>query len=119
MPLFLRVSKETLQDRRIRRSGYHTAGTVDVFGRFQLLNTQVQFNAEGSFWQDPPGYWENIVYPAYLKAHADMFIDENVESGESAGKVPGLVVIDGERCDMAGIFDKACQAVEERLRDVR
>lgn len=95
VPIFLRVTYSTLKERRIQRSGYHTA--------------------EGSFWQDPPDYWENIVCPAYLKAHADMFAGSDVEKGEPTGKVPGLVVLDGERSDMAEVFELACRAIEEHV----
>lgn len=59
--LFLRVSYDTLKERRERRFGYHTA--------------------EGSLWQDPPGYWDDIVWPAYVKAHKNMFAEGDVSSG--------------------------------------
>ncbi|EDR08894.1 uncharacterized protein LACBIDRAFT_161970, partial [Laccaria bicolor S238N-H82] len=50
--IFLRVPHDTLKQRRHERHGYHTAGTL---------------------WRDPPHYWEEIVYPAYLEAHKDVF----------------------------------------------
>ncbi|CCA74079.1 related to NRK1-Nicotinamide riboside kinase [Serendipita indica DSM 11827] len=56
--IFLRVTYDTLKKRRNERFGYHTA---------------VQFSSEGSLWQDPPGYWDDIVWPAYLKAHKPHF----------------------------------------------
>jgi hypothetical protein len=28
---------------------------------------------KGTFWQDPPGYFEQLVYPAYVEAHRSMF----------------------------------------------
>ena len=30
-------------------------------------------NSEGQFWKDPPGYFEQLVYPAYADAHRAMF----------------------------------------------
>jgi hypothetical protein len=30
-------------------------------------------NPEGAFWKDPPGYFEQLVYPAYIDAHHSMF----------------------------------------------
>jgi len=30
-------------------------------------------NSEGAFWKDPPGYFEQLVYSAYLDAHRGMF----------------------------------------------
>jgi hypothetical protein len=42
----------------------------------------VLFQPEGSYWEDPPGYWDGIVWPAYLKAHVKMFQNDDVEHGE-------------------------------------
>jgi hypothetical protein len=42
----------------------------------------VQFSPEGSFWQDPPNYWDDIVWPAYIKAHKNMFEGGDVSRGE-------------------------------------
>jgi hypothetical protein len=37
---------------------------------------------EGSFWEDPPGYWDDIVWPAYVKAHQDMFENRDYAKGK-------------------------------------
>jgi hypothetical protein len=29
--------------------------------------------SEGTFWKDPPEYFEKLVYPAYVDAHRSMF----------------------------------------------
>ena len=93
--LFLRVSCKTLKHRRDNRNGYHTAGTnasylcssivalwlTWVLPKFVQL-TSVLFQPEGSFWEDPPGYWDDIVWPAYLKAHHKMFQNNDVEHGQ-------------------------------------
>ncbi|KAG6861683.1 hypothetical protein C0995_013252 [Termitomyces sp. Mi166 len=71
--IFLRVPEPVLRKRRHERHGYHTA--------------------EGSLWRDPPGYWEQIVYPAYVDAHRDVFIGGDIEGGLPGEKVKGLVVI--------------------------
>jgi len=42
----------------------------------------VLFQPEGSFWEDPPGYWDDIVWPAYLKAHRKMFQNNDIEHGQ-------------------------------------
>jgi hypothetical protein len=42
----------------------------------------VQFSPEGSFWQDPPNYWDDIVWPAYIKAHKNMFEGGDVSLGK-------------------------------------
>lgn len=115
VPLFLRVGYNTLEERRILRSGYTTAGKRLCTRKLTRPSDRVQFNPEGSFWKDPPDYWENIVYPAYSRAHADMFEGGNVETGEPTEKVPGLVLIEGEKSDISLMFEQACRAIEERL----
>ncbi|KAK9494935.1 P-loop containing nucleoside triphosphate hydrolase protein [Lipomyces doorenjongii] len=54
----LRAPYESLKKRREARSGYATI--------------------EG-FWVDPPGYFENIVWPGYVKAHKHLFEGEDLE----------------------------------------
>lgn len=56
--LFLRTNYKTAKTRREARSGYVTL--------------------EG-FWEDPPGYVDNIVWPNYVKDHAFLFHDGDVE----------------------------------------
>ena len=56
--VFLRTDYKTAKSRREARSGYVTL--------------------EG-FWEDPPGYVDNIVWPNYVKEHAFLFEDGNVE----------------------------------------
>ncbi|KAK8220217.1 P-loop containing nucleoside triphosphate hydrolase protein [Phyllosticta capitalensis] len=56
--LFLRTSYATAKQRRQARSGYVTL--------------------EG-FWQDPPGYVDEIVWPNYVKDHKFLFRDGNVD----------------------------------------
>lgn len=38
----------------------------------------------GDVWQDPPHYFDNIVYPAYVDAHKQLFENGDVEKGELA-----------------------------------
>ena len=58
LKLFLRTDYQTAKSRREARSGYVTL--------------------EG-FWEDPPGYVDNVVWPNYVKDHAFMFVDGDVE----------------------------------------
>ncbi|KAI9600635.1 hypothetical protein H4Q26_000424 [Puccinia striiformis f. sp. tritici PST-130] len=55
-------SYEVLKERRRIRQTYHTA--------------------DGMTWQDPPGYWDQIIWPAYLKAHGHMFKEGLVETSD-------------------------------------
>lgn len=59
--LFLRCKPETLERRRATRGGYATA--------------------EDTVWQDPPGYFEHVVWPAYKLAHKGMFQHGDVING--------------------------------------
>jgi len=88
--IFLRVPCDVLKKRRSERSGYATAGkssfpTITLLRRDPNLHTRPpspncvclalgeQMNSEGEFWKDPPGYFEQLVYPAYIAAHRAMF----------------------------------------------
>ena len=56
--LFLRTDYRTAKTRREARSGYVT---ID------------------GFWEDPPGYVDQIVWPNYVKDHAFLFEEGNVD----------------------------------------
>ncbi|KAF8267946.1 hypothetical protein EI94DRAFT_1778730 [Lactarius quietus] len=56
--IFIRVPYDIIKERRAERSVYATAE---------------QMNSEGTFWKDPPEYFEKLVYPAYVDAHRSMF----------------------------------------------
>ncbi|EPQ27878.1 uncharacterized protein PFL1_04622 [Pseudozyma flocculosa PF-1] len=73
--LFLRVRRDMLLKRREERNGYATA--------------------EGTVWQDPPGYFESVVWPAYVEAHRNVFVDGQLDSGAPAPPVPGQEQADG------------------------
>ncbi|EJD03414.1 P-loop containing nucleoside triphosphate hydrolase protein [Fomitiporia mediterranea MF3/22] len=96
--IFLRVSYDALKQRRHERHGYHTA---------------VQSDPEGSLWRDPPNYFDQIVYPAYVRAHTRMFENGDFEHGEPSDFVPRLVVIDCEELSMDEVFERSAQAVWE------
>ncbi|KAI0009289.1 P-loop containing nucleoside triphosphate hydrolase protein [Xylariaceae sp. FL0662B] len=64
--LFLQVSRAQATRRRAARDGYVTL--------------------EG-FWKDPPGYVDRIVWPNYVRAHAWLFEDGDVEGGRLDGRV--------------------------------
>ncbi|KIJ67470.1 hypothetical protein HYDPIDRAFT_84316 [Hydnomerulius pinastri MD-312] len=95
--IFLRVPHDVLKERREERHGYHTA--------------------EGSLWQDPPGYWENIVYPAYLEAHQEMFEGGDLENGKPTNeKVERLFLMEPvkESLTMTKMVEKCCAELLER-----
>lgn len=69
--------------------------------------------AEGALWQDPPGYWEDIVYPAYLDAHKDIFVDGDVERGPLTSTVGGLILIEGLELSMSDAVERCCSVLKE------
>ncbi|WPH04160.1 Nicotinamide riboside kinase [Acrodontium crateriforme] len=69
--LFLRTNYQTTKARREARSGYVTL--------------------EG-FWEDPPGYVDNVVWPNYVKDHSFLFKDGNVEGELNQSVLNGLAI---------------------------
>ncbi|PKI82618.1 Pob3p [Malassezia vespertilionis] len=99
--IFLRVSKATMKQRRENRPDY-------------VLDN-------GSVWHDPPFYFDEIVWPAYLEAHAAMFENNDVETGapltaspadrHDGGPVQHLVVIEGESMAPEAVAHASCEAI--------
>ncbi|KAF8638020.1 hypothetical protein AX16_010652 [Volvariella volvacea WC 439] len=99
VPVLLRVPHDVIKQRRHERHGYHTA---------------VQSDPEGAIWRDPPHYWEQIVYPAYVDAHRDLFVDGDVENGALNGnKVKGLVLLEALELSMSDMVDRCCEVLRE------
>ena len=78
-----------------------------------LLIHGVQSDPEGALWRDPPDYWEQIVWPAYMEAHREVFVDGDVEHGKSSEKVEGLVVVDALDVTMGEMIDCACEKLKK------
>ncbi|KAI0258171.1 hypothetical protein BC834DRAFT_975410 [Gloeopeniophorella convolvens] len=72
-------------------------------------------NAEGSFWRDPPGYFDQLVYPAYVDAHKAIFSDADVEKGSPV--LPGLVLIEPLQMGMDDIVTRCCEELVAVLRN--
>ena len=74
---------------------------------------------DGTVWEDPPFYFDEILWPAYLEAHRGMFTGGDVEHGAPAagssdrdgGPVPHLVLLDGEKRRPEQLVDDACEAI--------
>jgi len=95
--IFLRIPESVLKQRRHERHGYHTA--------------------EGSLWRDPPQYWEQIVWPAYLEANKHLFANGDVEHGGPSEKVQRLVMINGIEMGMAELIQRCCEVLKETLKN--
>jgi nicotinamide/nicotinate riboside kinase len=74
--------------------------------------------AEGSRWRDPPGYWQNIVYPAYEEANKHFFEGGDVEQGSLSemGKAQGLMLIEGLEMNMGEIVGSVCKSIVRVLQ---
>lgn len=95
--VFLRVPHDVLKQRRHDRHGYHTA--------------------EGTLWRDPPNYWEQIVWPAYVAAHEPIFEDGDIEHGKPNGRVPGLLLFDALNLSMSEMVDRVCGLLDTGLQE--
>ncbi|KAM0790659.1 hypothetical protein ACM66B_004519 [Microbotryomycetes sp. NB124-2] len=96
--LFVRESYEVLKKRREERAGYHTAVQSDM--------------SEGALWRDPPNYWDNIVWPAYLKAHKPLFVNGDVEQGQiDESVISGVELLEAKDLTMDELLSRAAQTV--------
>ncbi|PPQ96821.1 hypothetical protein CVT26_006222 [Gymnopilus dilepis] len=96
--IMLRVPYDVLKKRRHERHGYHTA---------------VQSDPEGSLWRDPPGYWDDVVYPAYVEAHKDLFEGGDVEHGKPTNKIKDLTLLESLDISMTEAVDRCCRVIKD------
>ncbi|KAH0614647.1 uncharacterized protein H6S33_000283 [Morchella sextelata] len=76
--MFLRAPYDKAKQRREARTGYVTIeGSINTCENSLLVLTSLTGNVAG-FWEDPPGYFDKIVWPNYVKAHKHLFIDGDV-----------------------------------------
>jgi len=99
--LFLRVSKATMLRRRTERQNY-------------VLE-------DGEVWEDPPFYFDEIVWPAYVEAHRRMFEQGDVEHGAlvktttndapDGGPVKDMVLLEAEGYTKEQACRSACEHI--------
>lgn len=89
-----------------------------MFRHYQLDNTarrvflhRVQTDLEGTLWRDPPKYWENIVWPAYVGAHEKIFEDGDVEHGRLNGVIEDLVLLESLEISLTEAVERSCQVI--------
>lgn len=94
--LFFHASFETLKRRRESREGYNTV--------------------EG-FWVDPPGYFDKLVWPEYIKNHQHLFenYDVNTNLNTYAKQELELFDIQNEDLTLYDLIDKSLDAILQRL----
>lgn len=96
--MFLRTSYSTAKKRREARSGYVTL--------------------EG-FWEDPPGYVDQVVWPNYVHDHKFLFVGEHVEGdlNEDVCKRIGIEAMPREaEEDMGRCLEWAVGVLEKIIR---
>lgn len=96
---FLRTTAQKALARRAARSGYVTL--------------------EG-FWEDPPGYVEKIVWPNYVRDHAFLFEDGDVEGNvrEDVARERGIEYVKGVGAgdeDLGKTLEWAVKVLLEKL----
>lgn len=72
------------------------------------------------FWEDPPGYVDNIVWPNYVKEHAFLFQNGDVdgEVDSAASQRLALHVMPKEyQHDITSCLDWACEIVSKTVAD--
>jgi nicotinamide/nicotinate riboside kinase len=94
--VLITASKETLAQRRAARTGYVTL--------------------EG-FWQDPPGYFDKIVWPNYLRYH--QWILEKISDAKSTCPIelddPQLLVVNTEEASPETVLHQLVQYITQRI----
>lgn len=101
MRLFLRVSRATMLRRRTERQNY-------------VLE-------DGEVWEDPPFYFDEIVWPAYVEAHGRMFERGDVEHGAliqpttndtpDGGPVKEMILLEAEGYSKEEANRHACKKI--------
>ncbi|WVQ77461.1 hypothetical protein IAR50_007147 [Cryptococcus sp. DSM 104548] len=104
--IFLQVPYETLKDRREQRQSYVLQHPDDA--------------AAGGVWTDPPEYFDKIVWPGYLKAHAHVLEGPDLTRVKPEWGPEGLdlhVISPGEGAEgMSEAFVKSCQAMLDAVK---
>lgn len=100
LKLFLPSTRQKTIERRTKRTGYVTL--------------------EG-FWEDPPGYVEDVVWPNYVRDHGWLFGNiENADAGKvdvrAAGKANIHIGPDSSQVDMLTILQWAMEEVNSAIQ---
>lgn len=110
--LFLRVPHDLLKRRREERQVYVLQSKLHGW----VALTDPSSAAAGDVWVDPPNYFEQVVYPAYVKAHSHMF-QESVEKGPLKADWEDVKVLcpgDGEE-GMTECLQASCEYILSQL----
>jgi nicotinamide/nicotinate riboside kinase len=76
--------------------------------------------------QDPPGYFDHVIWPGYLKAHEKLFENGDVEKGKllqpteeihgDGEQVKGMVMFEAQSLSLEDIINIAGKEIERGIR---
>jgi len=90
--------------------------TKPALGTSNCPLMEVQSDPEGSIWRDPPRYWEQIIYPAYVEAHSDLFEGGDIENGQPTGeKVKNLLLVQALEMEINDMVEQCCKILLEEV----
>ncbi|KAL8276317.1 hypothetical protein RQP46_011283 [Phenoliferia psychrophenolica] len=104
-------------------------GFLMLWDEESLKHLDVRFFADGgsqaatcgadiyeAAWKDPPGYWDNFTWPAFLSAHRQLFIDGDVEAGlASPDGIQDLVILES-KLGIDFMVNRACEVILDKLK---
>ena len=75
-------------------------------------------DADSRSWlsQDPPGYWEKCVWPAYLSAHAPLFVDGDVEKG-AIDPQQAIELFETQEMSMDAMVNRVCERIYAEVQN--
>jgi hypothetical protein len=82
----------------------------------RLLRCLLAALTRGGFQQDPPGYWEKCVWPAYLSAHAPLFVDGDVETG-AIDPQQGIELFETQEMTMDDMVNRVCERIYAEVQN--
>nr|KAJ3423163.1 ribosylnicotinamide kinase [Polyrhizophydium stewartii] len=110
---FLRASFETLLARRNARERYITAeGVIECWRESRMPDADAPV---AGYWEDPPGYFEEFVYPAYLRnnklildgklaqQHADLHASLTILDTDATTIEDNVVRAVARLCELMGV----------------
>ncbi|KAG8715278.1 ribosylnicotinamide kinase, partial [Ceratobasidium sp. 395] len=62
-------------------------------------------HSDGTVWVASSEHWDRISYPAYIRGHAHLFHNEDVEQGSPVGSL-NLTMLDGEGTERNMSFEE-------------
>jgi nicotinamide/nicotinate riboside kinase len=113
--VLLRAPHDVLRQRRHERE-YHYIGEHPLIKTLpkitNVLPLGVRPDPEVRIWRDPPYYWGQITWPAYVEAHKHVFENGNWESGASSDNIEDLMIIDELEIGMTHAVNEVCEKLK-------